>query len=347
MIGTNIERPKKTLSRIKGFSHRSVAGEFRNPDVRRGRKDGKHAPDAWSASLYAIEAEENKFRDDAHSMIKQTQAEAKVRLEHIDNLLQKNKETQEHLKKEERLLPEAVAEVQYSAALFHLAIIFLLTLIDTVGVVYIARQIFSGSVLLFSSIGILLTSSVVFGVKALLEHLAPEKRPFFSRLIMWTGIAFIVSGLVGFAMLRTVTFDAALTGSSLINVDKISYGNLLFTIGLGLGVPFIFGVIFEQESSKMRPAKISRELYMEEKLLLKAKTEWTALTNRLQEIDDKIDAITTHIIKLRQKRYLRGYVKGIRKDPDAPRYIDSILKRGQTAALDSSFTLEPVGTGTN
>ncbi len=338
-----MKSPKKVSKGIEGFTHRTTSGEFLNPDVCRGRQDGKMAPDAWSASLYAIEAEEDKFRGDAHSAIKQTQADANIRLEHIDNLLQKNKKTQEHLKKEDRLLPEPVAEAQYSSAMLHLSIIVLLTLIDTAGVVYIAKQIFSGSALLFSSIGILLTSSIVFGVKALLEHLSPERRTFVGKLIMWTGIALIVGGLVGFAMLRTVTFDAALTGASLINVEKITLGNLLFTLGLGLGVPLVLGVTFEQESAKMKAAKISRELYIEEKLLLKAKTEWTALSRRLQEIDDKIDEITLNIIKLRQNRYVRGYVKGIRKDPDATRYIDSILKRNHTAVQKDLLMLEPVG----
>ena len=52
---------------------------------------------------------------------------------------------------------------------------------------------------------------------------------------------------MGFAMLRTVTFDAALTGASLINVEKITLGNLLFTLGLGLGVPLVLGVTFERK----------------------------------------------------------------------------------------------------
>ena len=170
----NKQIPLPNTRHIKGLSHRAVAGEFLNPDVRRGRKDGKHAPDAWRVALNAIDAEETRIKDETRSMIRQTQAEAGSRLEHISNGLEQNRVMQEALKNEGRLLPEPVAATQYKAARRDLLIAGLLTILDVAGSVYITKKIFGGNILLIFPVGVLLPAGVIFGVKTLLDHLRPE-----------------------------------------------------------------------------------------------------------------------------------------------------------------------------
>jgi len=345
-MNKRIELPKN-VKRIEGLSHRTVSGEFLNPDVCRGRKDGKRAPDAWSAALQAIDAEETRIKDDARSAIRQTQGETQANLEHIENLLLQDREAQETLEREGRMLPETVAAAQYRAAMRDLVIAGLLTILDIAGVLYIAKKVFGGNVLLVSPIGILMTAGVVFGVKTLLEHMQPDRKVLVGKIIMYVGVALIVVGLFGLALLRTVTFDADLAGNGIINTDRMSLGNLLLMLGLGVGLPLILGVFYETESAKVKAARIALVLYDEERRLQNAKNAWTSLSKKLHEIDDRIDDITANIIKLRQNRYVRGYIKGVRKNPEAKQYIDSILKRGQAGPSHRAMTFETVETRRN
>lgn len=345
-MNNQIQTPKN-VKRIEGISHRAVDGEFLNPDVCRGRKDGKRAPDAASAALQAIDAEETRIKDDARSAVRQTQGEATAKLEHIENLLQQNKRAQEALKGEGRLLAETVAAAQRKAASFELFLAGLLTFLDIAGVLYIAKKIFGGNVLLISPIGVLMTAGVVFGVKTLLDHLKPEKKILVGKAIMYLGVALIVVGLIGLAMLRTVTFDADLTGNGMINLDRMSLGNLLLMLGLGVGLPLILGVFYETESAKKKAAEIVLVLYREERDLLDLQNAWKAYSKKLEEIDGGLDGITANIIKLRQNRYIRGYIKGVRKNSDAKQYIDAVLGRSQTGLLQGALTLKTVETGRN
>lgn len=346
-MSNHIAMPQKSAKGIEGFTHRVVRGEFFNPDVRRGKKDGKRAPDAWLFSVQAIEAEEHKLRDDARSTIKQKQAEAHAHLDHFGNRLQQNREAQEQLKNDHRMPPEMVAEARYSSAVRDLVIAAFLTLLDIAGVLYIAKMIFGGNILLVSPIGILMTAGVVFGVKTLLEHLSPEKRVIVGKILMYVGGALIAAGLLGLALLRAVTFDFALSGNETMNIQQISIGNLLLMLGLGIGLPLILGVFYESESEKMKEAKIALDLYREERSIQKAHTEWTAFSQRLLEMNDNFDTITANIILLRQNRYIRGFIKGVRKDPNAKQHIDEILKRGRTVSQERTLTVETVGTGRN
>ncbi len=345
-MNNNIERPKN-VKRIEGLSHRAVSGDFLNADICRGRKDGKRAPDAWSAALQAIEADEQRLKNDARSAIRQKQGEADAHLEHIGNLLEQNKVMREALKNEGRLLTEPVAAAQYASAFRDITIVIFLTLLDAAGMVFIAKKIFGGNVLYYSPIGILLAAGVIFLIKSILEYLSPEERGTVGKIIRYLGGALILIGTTGFALLRSVTFDASLSGDGAINTTTISLGDLLMTIGIGIGLPLILGVLYEEESLKLKAAKIALNPYGEERELWRAKTEWTAHSKRLQEIDDHIDGITANTIKLRQSRYVRGYIKGVRKNPDAKHYIDAILKRGHTASPERPLTLEPVGIGGN
>ncbi len=318
----------KTLE-IEGLSYRKGSGEFLNHDVRRGCKDGRKAPDAWSFSLQAIEAEEVRFKDDFRSVIRQTQADASTNLSHKEYLLKQNNDAEEGLMEDHKMIAESVAQAQHSAAYRDLFIAGFLTCLDAFGLIIILKKIFGGNICLIVPLGILLISAVVFGIKTLLEYQNPEKRTTTGKILVYVGGALVVVGLIGVALLRSVTFNAALAGDGAINIGEISMGNLLFTVGIGIGLPLILGVWFESESSKMKCASIPLMLYAEERLLLKARTALLAKLKRLQEIDNSLDGITPNIIRLRQSRYARGYIKGVRKNQNARQYIEEILKNSQ------------------
>lgn len=320
-----VKRPDRSVKHLEGFQHRTVNGELLNPDTCRGRKDGRKAPDAWSASLEAIEAGETKFKEDARSTVRQTQSEADAHLSHIEELLRQNREAQMQLQKENHLLPESVARAQYALATRDLFFAILLTLVDLIAVIFIARTIFGEHILIVAPIGILLTGGIVFGIKTLLEPLSNEKKMLVKRVVIYTGVSLVLTGLVGLVILRSTTFNVGLLGESAMDAKEVSIGNLLMLLGIGLGVPLIVGVLYEAESEKLRAAKIPLELYTEKTELLKVKAEWTALTQKLQEVDNKLDDVTESVIKLRRNRYIRGYMRGVQRNPDSKQYVEIVL----------------------
>ncbi|MBF0560211.1 MAG: hypothetical protein HQL08_15685 [Nitrospirae bacterium] len=340
-MNKNFGRTAQSMKKIEGLSHRKVAGEFFNTDVRRGSKDGRKAPDAWSFALKAIQAEEMGVRDDSRSIIRQTEAEASANIQYMDNLLKQNKEVQERLWREGSMIPESVAGTQYSTARRDLFFAGILTCLDALGLITILKKIFGGNILLIVPLGILLISAVVFGIKSLLEYQNPEKRKTTAKVLVYAGGGLVIVGLIGVALLRSVTFDAALAGDGAMNMGGMSVGNLLFTIGIGLGLPLVLGVWYETESSKIKASGSPLTLYAEERTLLKARTARQAELKRLQEVDDKLDDITLNIISLRQNRYVRGYVRGARKNQNARQHIDDILKYGQNDSDRKALAPEP------
>jgi len=340
-----ILKPKKTLKLVKAFSRRKVASDFLNPDTRRGNKDGKQAPDAWSFSLQAIEAEESRAKEEARSTFRQAQHESKTSLEHIDALLKQNREEQKKLNAEGGMLPESVAAAQRASSVRHKFIALILTFLDAFGVITILRFMFGGRTIFVVPLGILLVAGVVFGIKNLLGHLSPEGRAFAVKLLMFSGIALVVTGLVGFALLRSETFNATLIGTDIANAKQISLGNLLFTLGIVLGVPLVIGVWYETENAKKETADISLRLYVPEKRLLKTKTEWLSLSKRVEELDARLDNITADIIRLRHGRYVRGYINGVRTNQDAGNYINAIMKHSEQVFPARVLMLQTAGNG--
>lgn len=320
-------KAKKAAKIVKGFQHRKVEGEFLNPDTCRGRKDGRNAPDAWLASLQVIEADETNSKEQTRSTIRQTQAEANEHLALIEQSLIANKKTKEKLEEKGHLSPEQIAQSLYNSAVRDLILAILLAIIDLIAVIYIAKQIFGENTLIVVPMGILLTGSVILGIKALLGHLSPERKVLMRKAIIYTGLSLVLIGLVGLTLLRTTTFDIALSGEGAMNVGEVSLGNLLLMIGLGLGAPLVLGVIYEYEAEKLKTAMTSLHAYAEERELLKTKTEWQSLVERLQALDKSLDGVTEQIVKLRQNRYIRGFIRGIQKNPDAEKYIREISGR--------------------
>ncbi len=338
-----ILKPKKTLKRVEAFSRRKVARDSLNPDTRRGSRDGRKAPDAWSFSLQAIEAEESRAKQEARSTFRQAQHEAKTNLEHIDALLRQNREEQKKLTAEGGILPESVAAAQARSSVRNKFIALTLTFLDAFGVITILRFMFGGHTVFVVPLGILLVAGVVFGIKNLLGHLSPESRAFAAKLLMFSGITLVVTGLVGFALLRSETFNAALIGTDIANAKQISLGNLLFTLGIVLGVPLVIGVWYETENAKSETADISLRLYVPEKKLLKTKTEWLSLSKRVEELDAGLDGITADIIRLRHGRYVRGYINGVRTDQDAGNYINAIMKHSEKVFPPGVLMLQTSG----
>lgn len=318
--------PKKNLKNIEITTHRKVAGEFLNHDTCRGRKDGRRAPDAYPYSLQAVEAEEMKAKNEARSALQQTAADASSHLEHIDNLIAQNDKDFETLKAQGSMIPESAAAAQHSSASRNGFIALVLTFLDAVGIITILKFIFGGHTLLIVPLGLLLVAAVVFGIKNLLERLSPEKRAFAGKLLVISGCVLVLVGLMGFALLRSQTFNTTISSTDMIDMSQISMGNLLFTIGVGLGLPLVLGVWYESENTKREFAEIPLRFYTQEKQLKKAKAEWLSLLKQVQVLNDGLDDITGDIIRLRSGRYMQGYVSGVMKNKDAGNYIAAIRK---------------------
>lgn len=293
-------------------------------DYWRGRKDGNKAPTACKSALGAVEAAEMRYREETRNGIRQAKEEANAVISFYDDQLEANKVKMETMKSDGTLVPEPVANAEYRAALKDNIIASLLMVFEIIGLAEIGKGMFGQGFIPALIIAFLISLTSALLVKYFLKNIPDTSKKTVKMTLSAAGFIFLVTGLVGFVVLRSETFTGGLTGGN-VNFNHIWWGNLLLVIGITLGVPCVAGALYEDASEKLRLSKSSKDLYTEKQNLTVDRNAWDVQLKKLEEFDKQLNGVTDQEISFRKNRYVRGFHIGSRRDPEAVREIQRIM----------------------
>ena len=322
----NFEKPSRRAQSIRSYQGKKESSHFLglfDRDYWRGRKDGRKAPSAWRSALGTIDADELRHRNEVRNSIHQGLGEAKTSLSHIHSLMDSNKEKMDALRDEGGLLAAGAAESEYKGATMESLFASLLILCEMAGLTFIAKSTFGQGLVPALVIAVLLSALVAFGIKLILGKVSTARKNQVKWGALTFGLLLTAVGLIGFVLLRAVTFDSGLMGGQM-DFAQVSRGNLLLMTGLTLGVPLICGVLYENAQERMNMARNSLQLYRERDKLRAVANEWSVILNKLEEYDARLDAVTEQCIAFRRNKYIRGFHTGGARNPEAAEYFRQI-----------------------
>jgi len=296
-------------------------------DYWRGRHDGKKAPTACEPALGAVEAAERRYREETRNGIRQAKEEANAVIGFYDDQLEGNKVKMETMQNDGTLVSEPVANAEYRAALRDTIIASLLMACEIVGLAEIGKGMFGQGFLSAVIIAVLISLTTAGLVKYFLSKTSDKRKKMVQITLAVTGGIILITGLIGFVVLRSETFTGGLTGGN-VNFDNIWWGNLLLVIGITLGVPCVAGAFYEDASEKLKLSKSSKDLYAEKQNLTVSRNAWDVQLKKLEEFDKQLDGVTDQEISFRKNRYVRGFHIGSRRDPEAIKEIQRVMATG-------------------
>ena len=319
------KRPAKKYMTMKVFKskHDKNFLWLFNHDYWRGRRDGKISPSACGCSLETIRAEEQHTRDEFRNGIHQTLGEGHRCVEHLDEQLKDNQKQQDDLSAREGLMPESMAQSMYAASVRSIIFACFLMLVEFCGLFAIAKTTFGSGFLSALAVSILLSSIIAIGVHLLLGKMSRDTKRKMRIALISTGCLLGVTGLVGFVLLRAVTFSGSISGNAL-DFEQIMLANKLLMLGLTLGVPMVVGALFEEALENLRMSRNSLILYRDKNQMVGIKAEWVVMNQILGEFDQRLDQVCAQVIKCRQNRYLRGFTRGGAKNPESKTVLKQV-----------------------
>ena len=321
-----LEKPSRRAQSIRSYEGKKERARFLglfDRDYWRGRKDGRKAPSAWRSALGTIDADELRHGNEVRNTIRQGMGEAKTSLSHTHSLLGANKEKMDALRDAGGLLAAGAAESEHKGAVRESLFASLLILCEMAGLTFIAKDTFGQGLVPALVIAVLLSALIAFGIKLILGKVSPARKNQIKWGALALGLLLSAVGLIGFVVLRAETFNSGLMGSQM-DLAQVGRGNLLLMTGLTLGVPLICGVLYENAQERMDMARNSLQLYRERDKLGDVANEWSIILSKLDEYDDRLDAVTEQCIAFRRNKYIRGFHTGGVRNPEAAEQIRQI-----------------------